>query len=103
MVFLYCLRASIFCSWNAVSSGLEAWLALFTAQSRCLMDFVALDQSARPEVISLPHPIHFPLYFKLISIHSVALFSTINIKSYKTVSLIVIFNLNKFLVNYCFK
>jgi hypothetical protein len=39
---------------------------------------VDLDQSARPEVITLPHPMHLPLNFRLISIHSVALFSAIN-------------------------
>jgi hypothetical protein len=78
MVFL--TRLCDFSSlWNAVFSlSLEVWLALLREQSRCLMDFVDLDQSARPEVITLPHPMHLPLNFRLISIHSVALFSAIN-------------------------
>ena len=39
--------------------------------------FVDFDHSARPEVITLPHPTHLPLNLRLISIQSVSLFSAI--------------------------
>jgi hypothetical protein len=82
MVFLFRLCLGVPCFWDAVSSIVGVWLALLTEQSRCLMDFENFDQSALPEVISLPHPTHLPLYLRLINIHSVGLFSAIIIKSY---------------------